>query len=201
MASVGRPLGFDEAETLEAIQERFWNGGYSATSLDDLMSSTGLSKGSLYGRFGSKHDMFVLALSDYCAWAIEDYEKRLRGPAEGASARLRALIRNGCRRAPGPPRGCMLAKSTAELAGRFTDVDELIARTFKAMEDELYGCVRQAQVAGDVDGGRDARTLAVTLLAVLRGVESLKKAGAPPATLARAARGAVELLGTSPRRP
>jgi hypothetical protein len=88
----------------------------------------------------------------------------------------------------------MLGNGTAEIAGRFPEVDKVIDRTFKAMEREIVRCVRQAQNAGDIAADRDARTIAVTLLAVVRGMGSLAQAGASSTSLSLAARGALGLL-------
>ena len=192
-------MGFDQALMLETIQDQFWNNGYSATSLDNIMKSTGLFKGSLYGTYGSKHDMYLMAFADYCDWVTKDYKERLQGSDDGAIARLRKLVQASARCAPGSRRGCMLAKGTAEVAGLFPDVDRIIEKAFKAMEREILKCVRQAQHAGDIDPRSDARTIAVTLLAVLRGMEALKKAGVASASLALVAKGALGLL--KPTRP
>ncbi len=179
---------------LETIQSVFWDNGYSATSLDDIMQSTGLGKGSLYGTYGSKQEMYLLAFTDYCDWAVADLEERLRGNDADAIVRLRAYIQSASQGGANARRGCMLAKGTAEVAGRFPDVDKIIERTFKAMEREIVHCVRQAQSAGDIAADRDARTIGVTLLAVIRGMGSLAQAGLPTASLSLAARGALGLL-------
>jgi TetR/AcrR family transcriptional repressor of nem operon len=199
MLCMGRPASFDQAEMLETIQSVFWDNGYSATSLDDLMKSTGLGKGSLYGAYGSKQDMYLSAFTDYCDWAIKDAEERLRGSDEGAIMRLRKYIQTAAKGAAGSRRGCMLAKGTAEVAGRFPEVDKVIETTFKAMEGEIVKCVRQAERAGDIDRDRDARTIAVTLLAVVRGMEALGEAGASSASLSLVAQGALGLLKPTSR--
>ena len=191
---MGRPASFDQTEMLERIQSIFWDNGYSATSLDDIMQSTGLGKGSLYGAYGSKQEMYLLAFTDYCDWAVADLEERLRGDDAGAIVRLRAYIQAAAKGGANARRGCMLAKGTAEVAGRFPDVDKIIERTFKAMEREIVRCVRQAQSAGDIAADRDARTIGVTLLAVVRGMGSLAQAGTSSASLSLAAQGALGLL-------
>ena len=43
----------------------FWDHGYEATSMADLMAATGLQKGSIYKSFGSKHALFMQALDRY----------------------------------------------------------------------------------------------------------------------------------------
>ena len=199
LTQMGRLISFDQAQTLETIQSAFWDNGYSATSLDDIMRSTGLGKGSLYGAYGSKHDMYLAAFTDYCDWAINDYEERLQGPDDGAIVRLQQLVKTTARCSPASRRGCMLANGTAEVAGRFPDVDKIIAKTFKALEGALAKCVLQAQRAGEIDPGSDARTVAVTLLALLRGIEALKKAGTSPASLSLVTQGAMDVLKPSKR--
>jgi AcrR family transcriptional regulator len=191
---MGRPATFDQTEMLETVQSVFWDNGYAATSLDDIMRSTGLGKGSLYAAYGSKQEMYVSALTDYCDWSIQDIKERLRGSDEDAIGRLRKYVRASAKGAAGSRRGCMLAKATAELAGRIPEVDKVIATTFAALEREIVQCVRQAQRAGDIDHDRDALTIAVTLLATLRGMEALGKAGVSSASLALMAQGALDVL-------
>jgi TetR/AcrR family transcriptional repressor of nem operon len=191
---MGRPASFDQTEMLETIQSVFWDNGYSATSLDDIMQSTGLGKGSLYGAYGSKQDMYLLAFTDYCNWAVADAEERLRGNDADAIVRLRAYIQTAAKGGANARRGCMLAKGSAEVAGRFPEVDKIIERTFKAMEREIVQGVRQAQSAGDIAADRDARTIGVTLLAVVRGMGALAQAGMSSASLSLAAQGALGLL-------
>jgi AcrR family transcriptional regulator len=191
---MGRPASFDQAEMLEAIQTAFWDNGYAATSLHDIMQATGLGKGSIYGAYGSKQDMYLLAFTDYCDWAVADLEERLRGDDAGAIERLRAYVRSAAMGGAKARRGCMLEKGTAETAGRFSEIDKIIERTFKAMERAIVQCVRQAQSAGDIAADRDARMIGVTLLAAVRGMGALAQAGMSPATLSLAAQGALSLL-------
>ena len=179
---------------LDTIQSVFWDNGYSATSLDDIMHATGLGKGSLYGAFGSKQEMYLLAFTDYCDWVVADIQERLRGNDADAIVRLRAFVQAVAKGGANTRRGCMLAKGTAEVAGRFAEVDKIIERTFKAMEREIVRCVRQAQSAGDIAADRDARTIGVTLLAVVRGIGALAQAGASSTSLLLAAQGALGLL-------
>ena len=191
---MGRPASFDHAEILETIQTLFWDKGYAATSLDDIMASTGLGKGSLYAAYGAKEDMYLLAFTDYCDWAVENAKERLLGDHEGALARLRKYVQTSAKGAATSRRGCMLAKGAAELRGRFPDVDKVIEKTFKALEGAILECVRQAQRAGDIESNRDPKMLAATILAAARGMEALGVAGASSASLSLVAQGVLSLL-------
>lgn len=58
----GRPREFDDQTAKLAIMRAFWEKGYSATSLDYLAKKTGLVRPSLYLAYGSKLEMYLMAL-------------------------------------------------------------------------------------------------------------------------------------------
>lgn len=60
---MGRTRSFDEATVVAHAARQFRATGYEATSLDDLLSVTGLHRGSLYQAFGSKRGLFLAALA------------------------------------------------------------------------------------------------------------------------------------------
>ena len=64
---MGRPKEFDPDVALSAAMERFWEGGFEATSLSDITASTGVQKASLYATYGDKRQLFLTALSRYQA--------------------------------------------------------------------------------------------------------------------------------------
>jgi len=57
------------AQILEAALACFSERGYHATTMDDLVAASGLSKGSLYWHFDSKEDVF-LGLFDYLSTEV-----------------------------------------------------------------------------------------------------------------------------------
>lgn len=59
---MARPRNFDEDEALARASELFARDGYEATSVDKLVSATGVPRASLYSIFGSKHGILVRAL-------------------------------------------------------------------------------------------------------------------------------------------
>lgn len=59
---MGRKKSFNEKDIVKRMGETFIKYGYEGTSLDDLVKTTGLLRGSLYSTFGSKRGMFSSAL-------------------------------------------------------------------------------------------------------------------------------------------
>jgi TetR/AcrR family transcriptional repressor of nem operon len=187
---------FDEQEVLDAAREAFWTNGYTATSLDDLTAATGLGKGSLYAAFGGKRQLFDRLFGDYCADAAVETQQLLRGPDAGAYARLRTYVLANAKDcgAADDRRGCLIAKTAAELAGADESIATCTRKIYETIVKELTACIEGAQRHGDIADSANAGKLAMLLFASLRGIEALGKAGMPAATLRRAADAAIEAL-------
>lgn len=193
---MARPRTFDEDDVIAAAREEFWNRGYAATSVDDLTAATGLGKGSLYGAFGDKHSLYLRALDDYIASSLEGVRATLRDPRYGAYDRLARHICGQTKAvvAENNRRGCLMAKSAAELAGTDDAVEQKVGSAYASWRDELVTCIREAQRDGSIDARRNAQALASALLAFMRGQEALHKGGAKPAQLKAAAEEMVSLI-------
>lgn len=59
---VGRPRAFDERDVVLRAAAVFARLGYAGTSVDQLLETTGLQRGSLYQAFGSKAGLFRAAI-------------------------------------------------------------------------------------------------------------------------------------------
>jgi TetR/AcrR family transcriptional repressor of nem operon len=193
-----RPREFNEADVLAAAREEFWSLGYNATSVDDLTAATGLGKGSLYGAFGDKHGLFMLALDDYITSAMGDVRAQLRDPAYSAYDRLARHIRAQAKAiaADTARRGCMMAKSAAELSATDDAVEQAVERAYTDWRAELVECIKAAQRDGAIERKRNAQALATTLLSFMRGQEALHKGGVKPAQLKAAAEEIIALIPT-----
>lgn len=190
-----RPREFDEKKVLEAAQNQFWSTGFAGTSMDAVAAATGLGKGSLYGAFGSKRDLFHRVFQDYCRTAISATEEQLRGPDEEALERLSAFFQQHAITCSEPSRrGCLLAKGAAELAEHDDKVASDSLQAYESLQRifavELDACQRH----GDISPQADAGQLATLLLSVHRGMEALGRAGTDVSTLQGIARTALASL-------
>ena len=62
---MARTKEFDQEQALDAAMNLFWERGYEATSIQDLVEATGVQRQSLYDTFGSKHELFLQSLMRY----------------------------------------------------------------------------------------------------------------------------------------
>ena len=193
---MARPRKFVEDQVIEAARDQFWGHGYAGTSLDDLVAVTGLGRGSLYGAFGDKHTIFMRALDEYSTATMAAVRAELRDSAESAYDRLVGHIRSMARvnATDSKRRGCLTAKSAAELGATDKAVARGVKRFLDTYRSELAETIAAAQREGHLDSAVNSRDLAALVLAILRGMEALRKGGASSATITSAAEQAIALL-------
>ncbi|TET85435.1 MAG: TetR/AcrR family transcriptional regulator, partial [Desulfobacteraceae bacterium] len=77
---------FDEEEVLHRAMKAFWSRGYAATSVQDLVRSMGINKGSIYDTYGNKRGLFIKALRLY-----NDKRKALLAGLERSGSSISAI--------------------------------------------------------------------------------------------------------------
>jgi TetR/AcrR family transcriptional regulator, transcriptional repressor for nem operon len=196
---MARPRKFDEAEVVQAARDQFWLHGYNGTSLDDLTVVTGLGRGSLYGAFTDKRTLFLRAIDDYATVMTDQVFADLRDPEKKGRDRLVDHIRliTKILTADTNGRGCLMAKSAAEIGATDKEVARRIRKWLDRYQRDIAEAIQAAQRDGDIDPDADPDELALLILALLRGAEALRKGGMPPRAIAAVAEQAIALL---PRR-
>ncbi len=194
---MARPRKFAEEDVVAAARDQFWSAGYAGTSLDDLTQVTGLGRGSLYGAFGDKHDLFLRALDDYRGNVMAGIIADLHVAGATGYQRLIGHIRKmATATAAQASRGCLMAKSAAELGSTDKDVLLRVKRAMTQYQSELRSTIEAAQRDGDIDPSADPEELALLVLTFLRGSEALRKSGF---STARMRSGAEQFIALLPR--
>ncbi len=187
-----RTREFDPEAAVGAAMELFWEKGYEATSIDDLVARLGVGRGSLYAAFGSKHALYLRALDRYRCEHMAGVMAALDDPDVAllpALARLfDALIDEAVglgARGPGArphqgapagtgrhaaPRGCFMVNATTERAACDPAVATRVRDNLRTMEAAFERAVRRAQARGEVPAGRDARAVARFVAMAVQGL-------------------------------
>ena len=191
---MARPREFDIEEVLDAALDAFWDRGFEATSMADLMNATGLQKGSLYKAFGSKHELFTTALSRYFDDAYAGMQEALEGhdlAVEGVQRWLRLVL--ACcteeRR-----RGCFAVNVVVELSPHDEEIADRSRRHFVRAEKLLARTIARGQERGEFRADRSARELAEYLFVFVKGMLTSSKGAHSKAGMQRSAELALEAL-------
>jgi TetR/AcrR family transcriptional repressor of nem operon len=193
---MARPRQFDEEAVLCAVRDQFWDAGYAATSLQDLMRVSGLGKGSLYAAFGDKHELFLRVLRRYADSLLLGVRTSIDSAPRAVDA-LRSFVLTPVAGDPdgdSARRGCLLANSTTELASADLAVRSESRRVYGAITEVLAMGVARAQVEGDVCDSADSVDVARALLAAQQGVTFMGRTGIRIEALTATARSLTEQL-------
>ena len=176
---MARPRQFDEAKVIESLMNVFWEKGYDATSMQDLVAASGLLKGSLYGAFGDKHAMYLTALRHYDRTRIQAGIDMLNGDGS-ARQKIARLFDNVI---ASTKRGifagvCLLCNASLEMAS-----------TDKQVKSEVKTTIRRLKVAimealmAQIENEDRAASLAACIVSAYFGSRVLAKGGAPAAMI------------------
>ena len=151
----------------------FWDKGFEATSLQDLIAAMEISKSSFYETFGSKRELFLSAIENYINAQVADGINLIDTEPSGKKAVEKIFtyfVENG-------EKGCFLCNSTVEFAQRDPAVAECISRSMGQIEEAYYRAVIRGQKAGEISADRDARMLAKYLVNCENGIFVSAKSG------------------------
>ncbi|WJV44464.1 TetR/AcrR family transcriptional regulator [Streptomyces flavofungini] len=192
---MARPRKFDEDRVILAVRDEFWDKGYAGTSLEDLLRVSGLGKGSLYGAFGDKRNLFLRVLRDYDNANLLMLRERLGSAARGVDL-VREFVLGPAADPTGEVarRGCLLANSNAELASSAPEVAAEARRTYDAITAILTEALERARREGDLAPDADPAETARSVLVAQLGLIALGRTGMDIDTLTAAAQSALTRL-------
>ncbi|MFG1427704.1 TetR/AcrR family transcriptional regulator [Xanthobacter sp. VTT E-85242] len=172
---MARPREFDEDAVLDAAVDCFWSRGYEATSVRDLIESTGLTGASIYNAFGDKRAFFRKALAHYVQESVADRIRRCEGMAPRAAigAFFADILRRSLR--DQDHKGCMLVNAALEVAPHDMELKEDVADVLNQLQAFFLRCVAAGQADGTISASLTAEDLARHLLGVLMGVRVLAR--------------------------
>ena len=176
---MARPREFDETMVIENLMNVFWDKGYEATTMQDLVKASGLLKGSLYGAFGDKQALYMTALKHYNRTRIQACIDILNGEG-GARQKVARLFDNVIESTKRGlfAGGCLLCNASLEKAVSDREVKNEIKTTIRRLKVALMDAIKMAGVKED-----QAASLAAFIVSAYFGTRVLAKAGAPAAMI------------------
>jgi TetR/AcrR family transcriptional regulator, transcriptional repressor for nem operon len=148
---MARPREFDEDEVIDLVTHLFWQKGYEGTSLDDIVTTTGLKKGSLYACFGNKEKLFRIALGNYAKKGPFYPFNRLKSPLKRLTSFYETLIR-GAEDPKNQRKGCFVFNSSLEFGDKKDSLAAYVAEVGQKNEVFFFKLMEEANELGELSG-------------------------------------------------
>jgi TetR/AcrR family transcriptional repressor of nem operon len=174
-ASVGRPREFDPKDFLNTALECFWQKGYRATSMSDLMKASGLASASIYKLYPDKRAIYLAALQQYMDEETSRGMKRDTdlSPEDALRETLEfvALFSS----APEGDKGCFTIAAASELLPGDEEVKNKVSDKFNKIINQLETILIKGQAQQVFRQDEDARVMAVSIFMMLEGMRVYSK--------------------------
>ncbi len=178
---MARPTQFDRGDVLEKAMLTFWEHGFGATSIANLVEATELKPGSLYAAFDSKQSLFLAALEHYTDQRLESIRRILEeadSPLQGIRDYFNMLARYAGGAHAG--RGCLLVNTILELSRQDTAVKGRVNAHLDRIEALFRVALEEAQQCGELPADRDPEQLAAFIMINIWGIRVLDKTASAP---------------------
>ena len=172
-----RKKQFGVDDVMQKAMVAFWDHGYKATSLQDLVECMGINRASLYDTFGDKYTLFIDTLHNYnrvyakpfFAEKMKTYSPRqaIIGLFQEVSTRvLKGEERNGC----------FIINTALELSPHDEKVAKIVSQTFAQIERNFFRkLIERGQASGEISKSVVPITTARALLSQFIGLRVLSR--------------------------
>jgi TetR/AcrR family transcriptional repressor of nem operon len=157
---MARDKEFIPEEKIAKALDVFWDKGYNATSMQDLVEAMQINRSSLYNSFGDKHNLFLECLRTYGYLAAQDYESVLRLKDLSPLETLEKIIDVYVEGTIYDCKCCMGMKSSFELAGDDDEVRRIIKQTSDRTIGIFTDLLKRAKEQGELAEDKDPAVLA-----------------------------------------
>jgi AcrR family transcriptional regulator len=192
----GRPRAYEPEVALAKALDLFREGGFAATSLDDLSAATGMNRPSLYGAFGDKRELYIKSYARYRA----DARAAMAGifktdlPIKKRLARIFAVALDIYLSGDQGPRGCFTVMTAASEAVADPDIRAMVLEGFTELDKAFAACFRIAREKGELPASADPVVLAQLASATIHTIAIRARAQVPRRELEAIVKGAIEMM-------
>lgn len=170
-----RTKEFDEEKISEAAMKVFWKLGYADTSIEEIVQSTGLGRGSLYNAYGNKHSLYKNALEYYYKITASNIELLSK---EGHTKDLihQLLIKIIKEELEDSDNlGCMVANASLEMARHDKDIANLVSKNLKRLENAILKLIVKGQKKSEINSYLNPSSLASFYVNTIQGMRVVSK--------------------------
>lgn len=186
---------FDKEKVLEAASVVFHEKGYNGTSIDEILTATGLSRSSLYDSFKDKHNLYLQSLEFYKNANDKKFqnldEKNLNG-----LQKLEAMFKGVINHLADNPddNGCLLVNAAAEMSKQCFKTSQVICNNKEEVQNLFSSWISDAEEKKVVKLQKPAKVYGQFLYNTLCGLRVMSQSGAGKTELSNVVKVALDSL-------
>lgn len=172
---------FNEKEILNKAMELFWEKGFHATSMQNLVSHLGINRASLYDTFGGKEELFNKAFTQYRSVtgnmlkAMFDREDSVRtGLKKLFDIAIEEALTDKARK------GCFVVNTTTELIPGDEAIHKVLSDNKTNVEGLFINYVQKGIDRGEFSPSKNAESIGLMLFTLYSGMRVLAKVDSNP---------------------
>ncbi|MFY0593988.1 TetR/AcrR family transcriptional regulator [Roseivirga sp.] len=173
---MARTKNFVESEVLDSALNLFWQKGYHATSIQDLVNHLGINRASIYDTWGDKHGLYLETLKQYRRHSSGKFLEKLRSEKtakEIIKDFLADIVQDSSE--DDLKKGCYLSNSATELAYCDEKVNTMFTDNRIKMEGVLNELIKEGQEAGEFSSKHTSESYARFIFNTAGGLRLLAK--------------------------
>ena len=172
---MNRPRQYDRDEVLEKATDLFWEKGFEATSMNEMVARSSLNKHSLYSEFGDKEKLFIECIDHYISKDIRVLSDILTKKPLGLS-NIEAFFDNRVNYAASEDcKGCLIVNSVTEKEILSEEINLKVKSFISKFKAFFYNCLQAAQDKNEISEDKDCKALADYLVCFTFGLVNIGK--------------------------
>ncbi|MBO1511332.1 TetR/AcrR family transcriptional regulator [Metabacillus bambusae] len=172
---MGRNISFNKEHALNKAMYLFWEKGYDATYISELIETMGISRSTLYDSFGDKDALFKIVLEHYKNYR---YRKRnLLFSGINAKESLKSFFYKHIEECYSDdiPKSCIITNSSLLIGHIDPSIEEILLEYFNELEKVFKQVIDEGQRKGEISQEADPELVAYSLLSLNHSISLMSR--------------------------
>lgn len=163
---MGRKISFNKEHALNKAMHLFWEKGYDATYISDLIETMGISRSTLYDSFGDKDALFKLVLEQYKNYGSQ--KRNLLFSDTNTKESLKSFFYQHIEKCYSDdiPKGCIITNSSLLIGQIDPSIEEILINDFNELEKAFKQVIEEGKKKGEISQEDDTELVAYSLLSL-----------------------------------
>ena len=156
---------YDKKEIIKAGEKLFRSNGFRNTGVNDILHSSGISKGAFYNHFSSKEDFAKEVVEYYGAITQKMIIRLLSDKYQSPLKRIENFYSHLSRinESEGFKNGCLVNNFSLELGGLNNSLATVLNTQFRLWVDIIADTIREGQEIGEITQSSGAEEIATNI--------------------------------------